>query len=66
MKSALKAVIAVFTTDTEQCILFKHLDSLNDNPSPFLCPNESPFLCPNDIKSYHNSPRVVKPNILYT
>lgn len=40
MKSALKAVIAVFTTGTEQCILFEHLDSLNDNPSPFLCPNE--------------------------
>lgn len=40
MKSAVKAVIVIFKTDTQQCILFKQLYSLNDNPSPFLCPNE--------------------------
>lgn len=40
MKSALKAVIVIFKTDTEQCILFKQRHSLSNNPSPFLCPNE--------------------------
>lgn len=40
MKSALKAVMVIFKTDTEQDILFGQLHSLNDNPRPFLYPNE--------------------------
>lgn len=40
MKSALNAVIVIFKTATEQCILYQELHSVNDNPRPFLYPNE--------------------------